>query len=327
MPTISIIIAVYNVEKYLSKCLDSILKQTFTDFECICVNDGSTDNSLYILEKYKKKDKRIKIISQENKGQASARNAALKIAGNKYVTFIDSDDWATSNWLELLYNEIEKEKADISCCNIIKYYQKENNFISNILPKEQYFNITDLDSVKIKKAYGSPYPGIKIYKTNFLKSNNISFYDGYFTEDNPFTSLCFIYAKKVTYIKNELYFYRLQRENSTTSNKNKISLHKIFVLIKLMQDIIDRNKFNNSIFDYIFKTLLWDLSIFDKNIFDFKTKTEIFNTISVSLENCENYKNKLNTKNKLKLKLLLFILNKFQIKSFKIIRILKNFFK
>ncbi|MBR3628081.1 MAG: glycosyltransferase family 2 protein [Elusimicrobia bacterium] len=128
MPKISVIVPTYNVEKYLSQCLDSILNQTFKDFECICINDGSTDNSLSILQKYASKDNRIKIINQENKGLSGARNAALKIVTGKYITFVDSDDFVSSDYLEKLINLAEKENSDIVYCRHKMYYSLDNKY-------------------------------------------------------------------------------------------------------------------------------------------------------------------------------------------------------
>nr|MCR4662874.1 glycosyltransferase [Endomicrobiaceae bacterium] len=106
MPKVSVIVPVYNVEQYLRQCLDSIINQTFKDFECICVNDGSTDNSLTILQEYSKKDNRIKIINQKNSGSSVSRNNGIKQALGQYVSFVDADDWITDNYLEILYNKI-----------------------------------------------------------------------------------------------------------------------------------------------------------------------------------------------------------------------------
>ena len=110
---ISIIIPVYNVEKYLKQCLDNIIKQIFTDFECICVNDGSTDSSLKILQEYASKDNRFKIINQENKGLAESRNIGLSVAIGDYVLFIDSDDFIDNNFCEVLYNDAKKYNCDV----------------------------------------------------------------------------------------------------------------------------------------------------------------------------------------------------------------------
>ena len=104
MPQISVVVPVYNVEKYLRECLDSLANQTFEDFEVICVNDGSDDSSLSILEEYASEDERFKIVSQENKGLSGARNTGMNYIKGRYLLFLDSDDWLELNALELLYN-------------------------------------------------------------------------------------------------------------------------------------------------------------------------------------------------------------------------------
>ena len=117
MVAISIVIPVYNIGKYLGTCLDSLINQTFEDFEAICVNDGSKDDSLKILEEYSKKDSRIKIITQENGGSGSARNNGLSLAQGKYVQFLDGDDYFEPEMLEKLFNLAEKHQEDIAVCS------------------------------------------------------------------------------------------------------------------------------------------------------------------------------------------------------------------
>ena len=120
MPKISVIIPVYNVEKYLDICLDTVLAQTFKDFEAVCINDGSTDNSLNILEHYQKFDKRIKIIQTENKGLSHARNKGIKEAKGEYITFVDSDDYISEICLESMNKNLDEQKADFLYSNIIQ---------------------------------------------------------------------------------------------------------------------------------------------------------------------------------------------------------------
>ena len=115
---ISIIVPCYNVEKYLPECLDSLLNQTFKYFEIICVNDGSNDSTLSILEKYSKKDSRIKIISQKNKGLSGARNTGIDAAKGDYIAFLDSDDWVDNNFYLKLYEAITKHNCDIAAATI-----------------------------------------------------------------------------------------------------------------------------------------------------------------------------------------------------------------
>ena len=120
-PEISVVVPVYNVEKYLKQCLDSILVQTFSNIEIICVNDGSTDNSRKILEEYKKRDFRIKIVDKKNGGLSSARNAGMKVATGEFYSFIDSDDWIDKTMLEKLYENITALNTDISICAVHQF--------------------------------------------------------------------------------------------------------------------------------------------------------------------------------------------------------------
>ena len=124
IPKISIIIPIFNTEKYLKTCLNSVLNQTLKEIEIICINDGSTDNSLKIIEEYASKDKRIKFISQKNNGVSYARNKGLEIATGEFIGFVDSDDYASKNFFEKLYNSALKTNSDIACGEIVKI---ENN--------------------------------------------------------------------------------------------------------------------------------------------------------------------------------------------------------
>lgn len=120
---ISIIIPVYNAERYLENCLNSVINQTYSKLEIILVNDGSTDNSVEICEKYEKKDNRIKVFNQQNKGGAAARNFGILNSKGKFISFIDSDDWVDNRYIEILYNNIVNLKADLSVCG----YQEVSN--------------------------------------------------------------------------------------------------------------------------------------------------------------------------------------------------------
>jgi len=118
MPKISIIIPVYNAEKYIGKCLDGVLLQTFTDFECILVDDGSPDNCGKICDEYVRKDERVKVIHKKNAGASSARNSGLDIVQGEWICFIDSDDWVENNYLELMYNNAINNNCELSICGM-----------------------------------------------------------------------------------------------------------------------------------------------------------------------------------------------------------------
>lgn len=136
MPEISIIIPVYNAEKYLNMTLNSVLRQTFVDFEVICINDGSTDASWKILQEFSKKDNRIKIYTQENSGGSIARNNGLEKARGKYIAFLDNDDIYHPQYLEILYKNIKDTDADVSCCSYIRFEGDNDYIFENKLEKD-----------------------------------------------------------------------------------------------------------------------------------------------------------------------------------------------
>lgn len=222
-PEISVIIPIYNVEKFLPRCLDSVLSQTFNNFELICVNDGSSDNCAAILDKYAQKDSRIKIITQKNQGLSMARNSGFKIATGKYIYFLDSDDFIHPKLLEYAYNLCLKHKADLVGFDFIK--NKTNNDINTFYPELP--DISDVDyfitdtPLKYWGKKGTPRLSFnvwtKFYKRELIK--DFTFIPKIHYEDYPF--VCSVLSKKphcvITNLK--MYYY--------TSNPDSISNQKI----------------------------------------------------------------------------------------------------
>ena len=215
-PKISVIIPVYNVEKYLAQCLDSVVNQTFKDIEIICINDGSTDGSLNILQKYASNDDRIIIINKENRGVSAARNDGLERVAGDYIMFFDSDDYyCDGSAFEIAYNSILETHSDIG---IFGYY--------NLSDSGLYI---DCFYSKFKEAYPKvgannyfDYPIFvhdKIFKTSFLREHNIKFdTDIKNAEDFLFSLMCYFNSPKYTIINKCLYVYRENRPNSATNN-------------------------------------------------------------------------------------------------------------
>lgn len=212
---ISIIIPVYNVEKFLARCLDSVLAQTYQNFEVICINDGSTDNSPKILEEYKKRDARIKIFSQNNQGVSVARNNGIKKALGDYICFIDSDDRIESKFLSDLYEAIKTTDVDIVATNIKYIKGKKERREKN--KQKIYSSFAD----KIENLeHGSCWN--KIYKTEFIRKNQLTFPQGVYWEDNLFTIKAYFYSSKILTINGACYCY-ISNPHSITRNKEKIS--------------------------------------------------------------------------------------------------------
>lgn len=237
---ISIIVPIYNVEMYLEKCLKSLVKQTYSNIEIICVNDGSTDNSKIILESYKNKDSRIISINQSNQGLSAARNKGIKIATGEYIMFVDSDDWIDLDTCELTVQTIEKYDADIVLWPYIREYESKS--IKKIIFEEKLIIFEkDSDGNKLYKRLIGPTKNelskpenvdslvtacMKLYKTNLIKSYKIEFIDTEIigTEDALFNIYYFSHVEKAVYLNEFLYHYwRDNTQSLTTKYKENLN--------------------------------------------------------------------------------------------------------
>lgn len=207
----SIIVPVYNVEKYLDKCLASILRQTFKNFECIIIDDGSPDNSSAIIDKYVKQDQRFKVLHQKNMGVSAARNAGLDIAKGEYVVFVDSDDYIADDYLEKFALKIADTDADIVICGLIEVYKDYER--SKVFAAES----TEVIKQNILADIWPSYPWNKCYKKYLFE--NIRFPVGKIFEDLlTIPELC-LSAEKIVCIPDKLYYYNRQNVNSITAKK------------------------------------------------------------------------------------------------------------
>ena len=223
MPKISVIIPVYNVEKYLAECLTSVVNQTFKDIEIICINDGSTDNSPKILEEFAQKDNRIKIINQENQGMSCARNAGLAVATGEYISFIDSDDYVSTDLYADLQKFLPAELIYFNACifPMSEKYQALQNYIQCKFEGELPITEKIISQTNV-------HIWNKIFKASIIKENNIKFPDGLYFEDFPFM---FEYLHSINTVKfvggRGYYFYR-QQPNSIMKNCSPKSIHHLY---------------------------------------------------------------------------------------------------
>lgn len=215
MPLISIILPVYNVEEYIETCLKSIRNQSFEKYEVIIVNDGSTDGSLAICQKYEF-DSRFRIFSKENGGLSSARNYGLNYASSKYVCFVDSDDYLDKNYLSILLDNIEKNKADISVCNF--YYEFNDKLVLRDSVRNGIYLFNNIDAIKEIYKFDSYGVGVwnKLFKLKLFE--NIKFPEGKISEDYFVMYRIFIKAEKIVYNSTPLYHY-IQRVGSITKSR------------------------------------------------------------------------------------------------------------
>ena len=228
---ITVIIPVYNVENYLNKCLDSVLKQTYKNLEIIVVNDGSTDNSGTICQEYAQKDNRIVYIEKENGGLSDARNAGLDRMTGSYVTFVDSDDWIEQDYLETLYKKIVEYQADIAVGNYYSFNESEGMFYFHILGDSYYEKVYDnvsifenlYDSQEMKSfalisAWG------KLYKAGLFEQ--LRFDIGKLGEDGYLNQKIYLLAEKIVYIHKGIYSYRI-RNNSLSRTWTEKWMHAL----------------------------------------------------------------------------------------------------
>ena len=241
MPTLSIIIPVYNVEQYLPKCLDSILVDNQFTGQVVCVNDGSTDGSLAILEQYKSKYSNVEIISQTNAGLSAARNIGLNHATGDYVFFPDSDDWIFPNVLDKIMSIVDSE--DILYFNAKVFYEEKQCFGSEIdIP-----NIKNMDGQAYFAAiYGKPrnMPCVcvcgGVYLRSFLVDNHLYNEPGIYHEDNYFTPQVLLAAKKVSSINEYVYAYRI-REGSITTHVTEKHINDLLFIARNLYAKYKRN--------------------------------------------------------------------------------------
>lgn len=270
MSEISVIVPVYNVEEYLEKCLDSIILQSYKDFELILVDDGSTDKSGIICDEYSKKDNRIKVIHKNNGGLSSARNAGLNVAIGDYIYFCDSDDYIENNCLEIINNYFKLGYDLVVFSYVLEGFS--NNWTRSF--KTQSYKCDDIVDFTINNVFCNNLgweAWSRAYKRSIIEENNIRFIDNkrIFAEDLQFLLFYLPHAKSITAINMPLYHY-MYRENSIMSISKTLS--KINNMNELSKEVYDYYKSNGSfsklidVFPLIHVFILYSVLKINKNI-------------------------------------------------------------
>lgn len=232
-PKVSVIIPAYNVEEYIGQCLESILNQTYKDFEVVIVDDGSNDRTVEIIEQYQNKNSNISLLRQKNSGQSIARNKGLSVAKGEYIVYIDSDDWlASDDALEKLVNAIITSDADFVQASF-EFVKGDIKTPTRIVEKAPVTAPQILiDSITVNNIYTSPWA--KIYKTDFLKNNNLYFIEGLVNEDTAMSILMGAKAQKVAFLPDIVYSSR-EREGSTSRSsfvRMFDTMHKVLTITR-----------------------------------------------------------------------------------------------
>lgn len=244
-PKISVVIPVYNASEYLQKCLDSLVYQTYSNLEIICINDGSTDSSLEILEEYAKKDSRIVIKSQENSGASVARNFGMKVATGDYISFVDADDWVYLNLYQSFVDAIQKSDVEIWMFNVASYVEGVNDVAPRVFFEATDWNNHESDDVihtfdDCKRPFSRNLAVYnKIYKRSFLESCELTFPEGLKYEDQFFILKAFLNAKSIKFTEDAFYRYRNYHQTSITCNVSPKTFD-IFDIVDLVEEEINR---------------------------------------------------------------------------------------
>lgn len=265
-PKFSVVIPVYNVGQYIIHCMESVIDQTLKDIEIICINDGSTDQSLAIVEKYRETDHRIMIIDKKNGGLASARNAGLKAVRGEYVLFVDSDDYLESNTCDRLYMEFMQTNADIvvfGAAAFPSYTAADNAWLNSRLNvNTRYYHHNTIKAL-FSEEPSVPFVWNKCYRRMFLEENNFLFDEELlYGEDTPFLFYTFPAAKEISFIADKLYNYRCVSEGSLMARARKDPIWKLRMHLEIVRRILShwREKgYMESAMDEIY---LWILDFF-----------------------------------------------------------------
>ncbi len=214
MIKVSVVVPIYNREETISRCLESIVSQTLSDIEIICVNDDSSDKTSVVLENFAKKDKRIRVIHQKKLGVSIARNNGVKAATGEYIGFVDSDDFIEPDFYEKLYQAAKEEKADVALTSVWYEGKKKSYALLDYRKKKVARTVSDI--FKLIGLPKMPYVWNKIYLRKFLEKNNLQFKEHFYYEDVVFSTQMASLCDKAVYVSGTKYHYTYN-ENSVVA--------------------------------------------------------------------------------------------------------------
>lgn len=261
MKKVSVIVPVYNVEKYIEECIRSIMEQTLEEIEIIIINDGSPDRSLEIVNRLMKEDQRIKVITKKNGGLSSARNVGIKMATGKYIQHIDGDDWVEKDFLKSMYEFAEKENLDILISDYYKDYSNGKKILKKGKKKAEQVIFNSKEYLR-EFFYDNDAPAMwnKLFKTSLYKENNIFHPENIsIGEDLSTTPRLIYFAKKVGYLKGAFYHYR-QNSESITNMINGVKKCQIFKCFDLLKNFFKEQNINYE--DLLYRSSIYHLKNF-----------------------------------------------------------------
>ena len=262
-PKISVLIPVYNTQKYLRECLQSVQKQTFTDFEIICLDDGSTDDSLNQLKNFQIHEPRLRVLTQANAGVAATRNRLIQQARGEYIAFVDADDLIAPDYLEKLYTAAQESHAPITKC----FFQCVSENRSQFIPTDRN-SVHEFPSDILAERFAAGYYDSVVWRKLFLRkwllAKDLFFFDGRIAEDLPFEILAFAEAEKITVVPQILYFYRKGIDSSVSANPHKMAVNILHNLLDLHTQLYRRNLIDPQTNDVWIHWVVWGICRFRK---------------------------------------------------------------
>lgn len=258
MPKVSIVMPIFNASKFLKQSLGGLVQQTLKDIEIICVNDGSTDDSLALIKEYAFQDERIKIIDKENSGYGNTMNEGIRIATGEYIGILEPDDFADFEMYKCLYSVAKKYNADVVKSNYYEYSQKENNdTFFEVLKGLEYDTVSSAHQNE-KIIFMRPCIWSAIYKRSLLLDNHILFNEtpGASYQDTAFAFKIWVCAQRVIFVKEAYLHYRIDNENSSVKSSGKI--FSICDEFQSMQSFLNLNLENKKKFSKILQALKLD---------------------------------------------------------------------
>lgn len=289
---ISIIVPIYNIEKYIERCIESILSQEYKNYELILVNDGSTDNSLNIINKYSKNDN-VKILNKKNGGLSSARNYGIKYATGEYLMFIDGDDFLLNNQcLTNLGKKIKEEKSDVIQYKMVEYYGKKNKYIykTNLISSKTnnkmivLNNLNCIGQISISACD-------KIVKRKVIIDNDLFFENGLLSEDVLWSLKVYMKINTIELLNKDIYVYRQQRHGSISTSKSCKLAKDLFYIIKYWMNYEYNSEetkklyYNIIAYWYLILRVKFNKKYYDKEMLNYFKKND-----SNIILYCNNYK-------------------------------------
>ncbi|MDX4013217.1 glycosyltransferase family 2 protein [Aliarcobacter skirrowii] len=283
---ISVVLTVYNGEKYLDECINSIINQTLRNIEIIIINDGSTDGSLEIINKFANTDSRIKILNQKNMGAAKARNNGIKVSNGKYLSILDGDDIFDDNMLESMYLQAEENEADVLICPY-RNFNDNKEFRRGLTLPNNIDNLELFSSSDIKEQLfqiSNPAAWNKLFNRDFIIKNNISFQSLSSCNDLYFTYFALSLANKISILNKSFVIYRNESSCAISRSRGKVFFNIFKAMNKLKKSLIANNLYDKYSLSY-FRRALVNLMYESKSI---ENKKDIIDFIKSSNKFLEN---------------------------------------